>query len=90
MGRPFPPGLCWLSLIWLAGLLWSGWQPHERSTWWMEVAPALLALPVLWLTARRFPLSPLLYGLITLHGLILMLGGAYTYARVPLGFALQD
>ncbi len=90
MGRPFPPGLCWLSLIWLAGLLWAGWQPYERSTWWMEVAPALLALPVLWLTARRFPLSPLLYGLITLHGLILMLGGAYTYARVPLGFTLQD
>jgi putative membrane protein len=56
----------------------------------MEVAPALIALPVLWATARSFPLTSLALGLIALHGLVLMLGGAYTYARVPLGFSVQD
>jgi putative membrane protein len=56
----------------------------------MEVAPVLVALPLLWLTARRFPLTPLALWLIGLHGLVLMLGGAYTYARVPLGFTVQD
>lgn len=79
-----------LSAVWLVGLVLSGWQPHDRVTWWMEVAPALIALPVLWLTARVFPLTVLALVLIGLHGLVLMLGGAYTYARVPLGFALQD
>lgn len=50
----------------------------------------LIALPVLWLTGRRFPLTTLALTLIGLHGLVLMLGGAYTYARVPIGFAVQD
>jgi putative membrane protein len=56
----------------------------------MEVAPVLIALPILWLTARRFPLTTLALVLIGLHGLVLMLGGAYTYARVPIGFMVQD
>jgi putative membrane protein len=56
----------------------------------MEVVPAIIALPLLLLTARRFPLSDLLLVLILLHGLILMGGGAYTYARVPAGFWVQD
>ena len=56
----------------------------------MEIAPVLIALPLLWITARRFPLTPLALTLIGLHGLVLMLGGAYTYARVPIGFAVQD
>jgi len=71
-------------------LAWSGWLPYERGTWLMEVAPALLLLPVLVLTHRRFPLTTLLYALIFLHGCVLLLGGAYTYARVPAGFWLQD
>lgn len=83
-------GLVALTLAWLAALLASGWQPYDRATWWMEVAPALIALPVLWLSARRFPLTGLALVLIALHGLVLMLGGAYTYARVPIGFAVQD
>lgn len=83
-------GLVALTLAWLAALLASGWQPYDRATWWMEVAPALIALPVLWLSARRFPLTGLALVLIGLHGLVLMLGGAYTYARVPIGFAVQD
>ncbi len=52
--------------------------------------PVLLALPILVLTRRIFPLTPLLYGLLCLHGLILILGAHYTYARVPLGFWMQD
>lgn len=56
----------------------------------MEVAPVLIALPVLWATARRFPLTRLALLLIGAHGAVLMLGGAYSYARVPIGFAVQD
>ncbi len=71
-------------------LLISGWAPLERGTWWLEVFPILLAVPVLLATARRFPLTPLAYRLIFIHALILMLGGHYTYAKVPLGFWMQD
>ena len=79
-----------LTRAWLAGLAASGWQPFDRATWVMEVAPALIALPLLWVTAGRFPLTRLALALIAVHGLVLMLGGAYTYARVPIGFAAQD
>lgn len=78
------------SLITLALLVWSGLAPYDRTTWIMEVAPVAIALPILWATRRRFPLTPLLYGLIFVHACILMLGGAYSYARVPLGFAVAD
>jgi putative membrane protein len=71
-------------------LLISGWHPYDRTTWWMEVAPVMIAYPLMWLTMRRFPLTHLLYGLIAFHAAVLMLGGAYTYARVPLGFQIQD
>jgi putative membrane protein len=74
----------------LAALVWSGIAPYDRATWWMEVAPVLVAAPILFATGRRFPLTGLLYALIVLHCLVLILGGAYTYARVPLGFWLQD
>jgi putative membrane protein len=67
-------------------LAWSGWAPHDRPTWLMEVAPALIALPVLLATHRRFPLTPLLYLLIAVHAAILCVGGKYTYAEVPAGF----
>lgn len=78
------------TLLLLVLLGWSGWQPYDRVTWVMEVAPVFIALPLLWASYRRFPLSTLLYVCIFLHACVLMLGGAYTYARVPLGFALQD
>lgn len=78
------------TLLLLVLLGWSGWQPYDRATWMMEVAPVFIALPLLWASYRRFPLSTLLYVCIFLHACVLMLGGAYTYARVPLGFALQD
>ena len=68
----------------------SGIGPHDRFTWLLEVLPVIIAVPVLLATYRTFPLTPLLYRLLLLHGLILMLGGRYTYAEVPLGFWLQD
>jgi len=79
-----------LGLLVLTALLASGIAPYDRATWLLEVAPVLLAAPLLVATRRRFPLSTLLYVLIALHALILILGGAHTYARVPLGFWLQE
>lgn len=71
-------------------LVVSGIGPRERGTWLMEVAPVLIAAPLLWFTWRPFRLTPLAYRLIFVHGLILILGGHYTYAHVPLGFWLQE
>lgn len=71
-------------------LVASGWQPYDRVTWLMEVLPVLIAVPVLWATYKKFPLTTLLYWCIFFHGLVLILGGAYTYARVPVGFMVQD
>ncbi len=76
--------------LWAAALLASGVAPHDRLTWFMEVLPVLIAAPVLMATRRRLPLTPLAYALIALHGLILIYGGAYTYARVPAGFWVQE
>ena len=74
-----------------AGLLvWSGIAPADRTTWILEVFPIFIAVPLLAATARRFPLTPLVYRLIFVHALVLMLGGHYTYAQVPLGFWIQD
>ncbi len=79
-----------LMAAWAAGLLWSGIAPYDRLTWVMEVAPALIAAVALWLTRQRFTPTTLMMALILVHGLILMVGGKYTYARVPLGFWMQD
>lgn len=70
--------------------VWSGWHPKDRFTWILEVAPAVLVLPVLLATGRRFPLTPLLYLLIAIHACILMVGGKYTYAQVPLFDWIRD
>lgn len=74
----------------IAALAWSGWKPYSRTTWWAEVAPVLIVLPILIFTYRRYPLTNLLYVLILLHCLLLIMGGAYTYSRVPLGNWMQD
>ena len=74
----------------LAALAVSGVKPYDRATWWLEVAPVLIALPILVATHQRYPLTGLLYFLIAVHALVLIYGGAYTYARVPLGFWLQE
>ncbi len=79
-----------IAAAWAAGLVLSGIHPYDRLTWLLEVAPALIALPLLWFTRRRAGFSTLVYALILVHGLVLMLGGAYTYARTPLGFWLQE
>jgi putative membrane protein len=71
-------------------LVISGIGPRERGTWFLEVLPVLIAAPLLIFTWRPFRLTPLAYRLIFLHALVLMLGGHYTYAHVPLGFWLQD
>jgi putative membrane protein len=84
------PWLIAASVALLVLLAISGWHPYDRATWYMEVAPILIALPVLWFTYRRFPLTTLLYVCIFLHAVVLMVGGAYTYARVPLGFQIQE
>jgi putative membrane protein len=82
------PGV--LLVVVLAGLVVSGIHPYDRLTWILEVLPVLIAVPLLIATHRSFPLTPLAYWLIAIHSLILVLGGHYTYARVPLGFWIQD
>lgn len=74
----------------MGALIWSGWEPFDRLTWLLEVLPVLVLVPILWATQQRYPLTGLLYSLIFLHALVLILGGAYTYARVPLGFDLAE
>jgi putative membrane protein len=68
---------------------WSAIRPHDYFTWFMEVAPIFVGVPILVASYRRFPLTPLLYRLIFVHAVILMVGGHYTYAEVPLGFWMQ-
>lgn len=77
-------------LVLLFIMLLSAIHAYDRTTWFMEVAPIFIALPVMAATYRRFPLTTLLYVLIFIHALILIAGGTYTYARVPLGFWIQD
>ena len=79
-----------LIFVAVAALVWSGVRPHDRLTWWLEVAPVLLAGSLLFVTRNRFPLTPLAYRLIWVHGLILMVGAHYTYERVPIGIWVRD
>lgn len=79
-----------LLAVTLAVLVWSGIHPHDHFTWLLEVAPVLIALPILIATRRAFPLTALAYLLIALHAVILMVGGHYTYAEVPLFNWLRD
>lgn len=79
-----------LLAIVVIALIASGIAPYERLTWFMEVAPVLIVLPLMIATRRNYPLTLLLTVLIAIHALVLIGGGAYTYARVPLGFWLQD
>jgi putative membrane protein len=89
MNRPskYELGLL-VSLVLL--LIWSGIHPHDRFTWILEVFPIFLGVPALILLYPRLRLTPLVYTLIWIHSLILMLGGHYTYAQVPLGFWMED
>ena len=80
-----------VAAVLLLGLLaLSGAHPYDRLTWLLEVLPIIVVLPLLWFTRTRYPLTALLYAAIFLHAVVLMTGGAYTYARVPVGFYLAD
>src|SRR4030095_6562276 len=78
-------GLALLALLFVSGL-----RPYDRATWWMEVAPVIIAVPILVATYRVSQLTTLLYCLSLARAVILIVGGTYTYARVPIGFWLQD
>jgi len=79
--------LCFL----LAGVtVWSWIDPFDRLTWWLESLPVFIGLPILWLSRRSFPLTRLVYYFLFAHAALLLVGAHYTYARVPLGFWMQD
>ena len=86
-GRSLPKILLAIGLVALVG---SAVGAAERGTWLLEVFPIIVGVPILIATYRRFPLTPLVYVLIFVHALILMVGGHYTYAKVPLGYWMQD
>lgn len=71
-------------------LIWSGIGPHDRFTWFLEVAPVLIGVPILAYVYPRFRFTRLVYTLIWIHAVILMVGGHYTYAQVPFGFWMQE
>jgi putative membrane protein len=71
-------------------LIISGLGPADRTTWWLEVFPIFIAVPVLLLTRGRMPFTRLVYYLVLVHAVILMVGGHYTYAKVPLGFWMEE
>ena len=79
----------WLAIFFTV-LVWSAIHPKDYFTWLLEVAPALIGIVVLALTRKRFPLTPLAYVLILIHSIILMIGGHYTYAEVPIGQWVSD
>ncbi|HEX2972134.1 MAG TPA: DUF2238 domain-containing protein [Tepidisphaeraceae bacterium] len=79
-----------LLIVLLGVLAWSAIGPRDRFTWFLEVFPVVIAVPLLMWTYRRFRLTTLAYVLITLHAIILMVGGHYTYAEVPLFNWIRD
>lgn len=88
MKRDRDPGI--LLLLVCGVFVWSGWMPKDRLTWALEVFPVMVAVPLLIATRRRFPLTTLAYALIAVHACILMVGGRYTYAEVPLFDWIRD
>ncbi|ENW07600.1 DUF2238 domain-containing protein [Acinetobacter beijerinckii] len=82
--------LCFGTMILVILLVISGIQPFDRITWWLEVIPVLIVLPLLFATYKAFPLTAILYVLIFSHAIVLIVGGAYSYARVPLGFEIAQ
>ncbi len=81
--------MVWI-IVFLGVLTWSGIGPKDFPTWCLEVSPAVVGGAVLWLTRERFPLTSLSYVLILFHCVVLMVGGHYTYAEVPLGEWLRE
>lgn len=81
--------IAWVVLF-LAVLAWSGWQPADRATWWLEVIPALAGFVILAVVYPRFRFTSLVAWLILAHAVVLMIGGHYTYAEVPVGFQVSE
>lgn len=79
-----------LLALFLIVFIWSAINPHDRLTWLLEVLPTIIALPILYVSYPKFPFTPLVYMLIFLHAIILVVGGHYTYAEVPLFNWLRD
>ena len=82
--------LTWFCVLLLPVLVWSAVRPHDYFTWFLEVVPALVGVPLMLATGKRFPLSSLLLILIWWHCVVLIFGGHYTYALVPLGEWAKD
>ncbi|HAK16010.1 MAG TPA: hypothetical protein DCM65_07110 [Acinetobacter junii] len=82
--------LLFAMLFLVLSLIISGIDPFDRGTWLMEVLPVLIVVPILIHTYKRFPLTNLLYILIFIHCMVLIVGGTYTYARVPFGFEMAE
>lgn len=85
--RPLPVLLAWAVV---AALALSAWGPRDRTTWFLETVWVLVGLPLIVLTWRRFPLTDLLCVLLAVHAVVLMVGGHYTYAQVPVGDWVRD
>lgn len=81
--------IAWVVLF-LTVLAWSGWQPADRATWWLEVIPALAGFVILAAVYPRFRFTSLVAWLILAHAVVLMIGGHYTYAEVPVGFQVSE
>src|SRR5258708_39170330 len=77
-----------LLAVFAAFFVWSLIHPHDYFTWFLEVFPAIIGIALVIATRNRFPLTPLLLTLLTIHAIILMIGGHYTYAEGPLGFGI--
>lgn len=81
--------LLWV-IIFLAVFIWSAISPYDYFTWMLEIAPAVIAFVVLAMTRKSFPLTPMSYVLILAHSIVLMIGGHYTYAEVPLFDTIKE
>lgn len=81
--------IVWL-VVFFSVLIWSGINPKDYFTWFLEVVPAIIGFVIIAATRNRFPLTPLLYFLILVHAVILMIGGHYTYAEVPFFDTIRD
>jgi len=79
----------WLLIV-MSVFIWSAWEPKEIFTWFLEVLPVLIGFVLIIATYKKFPLTPLLYILILIHMIILMVGGHYTYAEVPLFDTIKE
>lgn len=88
--RSYPAFHVSLLLGFVALLAWSAYQPHDWLTWFLETVPAMAGVMILLFTYPMFRLTPLVYALIWLHAAVLLIGGHYTYAEMPLFNWLRD